>query len=258
MTAPDATTRFSSRVGDYVRFRPSYPANVVELLDVRGRDVADLGSGTGILTRLLLETGGAARVYAVEPNADMRAAAESALQGVGGFVSVDGTAEATTLPDAGVDLVTAAQAFHWFDVPRARAEALRILRPDGRAALVWNDRRTSSTPFLVAYEALLRRFGTDYAEVRHKNLGDDIVGSFFGGRDHMQHTTFANAQHFDFDGLAGRLLSSSYAPQAGHPSHAPMMNELRAVFDRYAGPDGRVTFEYDVRVFYGSMHRTHG
>ena len=166
--ASDPTARFTSRVDDYVRARPGYPPEVVRLLETEcalgpGKSVADVGSGTGILTRDLLETG--ATVYAVEPNAAMREAAEAALEPLSppgergrgeGFVSLAATAEATTLPDAAVDLVIAAQAFHWFDRDAARQEFSRILREPRWVALVWNERAESGTPFLEGYETLLR------------------------------------------------------------------------------------------------------
>jgi SAM-dependent methyltransferase len=249
----DSTRRFSSRVDNYVRYRPGYPAAVVDLLVAEcglrpGALVADVGSGTGLLTELFLKAG--ATMYAVEPNPEMRAAGERLLGGYAGFTSVDGTAEATTLPDASVDFVTAGQAFHWFDHARARAEFARILRPAGWAALVWNERR-SSTSFLVAYEQLLRDYALDYAAVDHRQIGAAEIAAFFTpGRYKV--ATFDNRQHFDFEGLRGRLLSSSYAPEAGHPRHAPMLGALRALFDAHQ-VDGVVAFEYDTNVYYGRL-----
>ena len=165
----NSTERFSSRVENYVKYRPSYPAAVLQLLSMRcGLDatstVADVGSGTGILTELLLETG--AEVFAVEPNREMRAAAEKLLSDYGRFRSVDGTAEATTLQAACVDLVTASQAFHWFDVQKSRRELGRILRPRAWVALIWNERPMVAVPLLDEYDALLRRHAPDYDRVR--------------------------------------------------------------------------------------------
>jgi ubiquinone/menaquinone biosynthesis C-methylase UbiE len=165
----DPPGRFSDRVEDYVRFRPSYPAAVIELLRAEvgvgpGCTVADVGSGTGILTALLLESG--SRVIAVEPNPAMRGAAEESLATHPRFVSVEGSAEATGLDDSSVDGITVAQAFHWFRVDDTAREFARILHPGGWVALIWNSRPLSGSPFLCAYESFLEEWGTDYTAVR--------------------------------------------------------------------------------------------
>ncbi len=177
MPVRDATQRFSSRVSNYVRYRPGYPSAVLELLkhDCRltpSAVIADVASGTGIFTRLLLENGN--RVFAVEPNPEMRQAAEELLAGFPKFTSVSGSAEATTLAEHGVDFVTAAQAAHWFDREKARREFVRILKPGGWAVLLWNERLTDTTPFLRDYEKLLLTFATDYQEVRHERTTGEI------------------------------------------------------------------------------------
>lgn len=250
----DPTKRFSSRVENYVKYRPGYPPDVLGLLRDKcgltsAATVADVGSGTGILTDLLLQHGN--KVFAVEPNRDMRAAAELRLSGHANFTSVAGTAEATTLPDHSVELITAGQAFHWFDRARTRREFLRILKPGGYVALIWNDRKTDSTPFLKAYEQLLQTFARDYANVDHKLIDAKVIGSFFGACKFGQ-ASFPNRQTFDFEGLRGRLESSSYAPEAGHSKHAPMLKNLQAIFDAYQF-DGKVTFEYDTVVYFGRL-----
>jgi SAM-dependent methyltransferase len=248
-----ATTRFSDRVENYVRYRPGYPAGVLDLLrrdcGLRPEHVfADIASGTGIFTRLLLENGNF--VFAVEPNAEMRETGSEQLRAFPRVKSVAGTAEATTLESASVDFVTAAQAAHWFDLPRARAEFVRILRPDGWCILIWNERRTSSTPFLRAYEKLLLAYGTDYKEVRHEHTTATIHEFFAPSR--YDERVFDLRQQFDYEGLAGRLLSSSYAPLHGHPNYVPMMQELERLFRDHAEHD-KVEFEYDTRVFYGHL-----
>jgi SAM-dependent methyltransferase len=250
----DPTRRFSNRVDDYIRYRPHYPAALIELLvqeaglTERSR-VADIGSGTGILTEPLLETG--ATVYAIEPNREMREAAEELLYGHRKFISVDATAEATTLFDGGIDLVVAAQAFHWFDIARARAEFSRILRPGGLAALVWNVRRIDSTPFLRGYEELLRRHAPEYALVGHQERGEEDIATFFDPARYAV-ATMENIQEFDYDGLRGRLLSSSYAPAPGSPGHEPMIEALRDLFEKDQ-KNGKVSFEYDTKVYYGRL-----
>jgi len=256
MTAgpPDPTSRFSDRVQDYVRWRPGYPPAVVEALR---RDlglqpshvVADVGSGTGILSRLLLENGNV--VYGVEPNREMAAVAEADLAHTGRFHSVDGRAEATTLGEGSVDLITAGQAFHWFKVPESRAEFGRILRPGGGVALVWNLRRLDSTPFLRDYETFLRRWSNDYEEVSEKYAKPESLRALFGPAG-WRERRFDSAQHFDLEGLRGRLLSSSYTPREGDPRRAEMLAALPAVFDAHAR-DGRVAFEYDTRMFLGVL-----
>ena len=251
--SPPPTARFSDRVEDYVRFRPGYPPQVLELLRAEcglrpSHVIADIASGPGAFTRLLLENGN--RVYAVEPNAEMREAGDRLLQCFSRLVSVAGTAEATTLPSASVDFVTAAQAAHWFERSRSRAEFIRILRPGGWCVLIWNERRTAATSFLRDYEQLLLTYGTDYQEVRHERTSNAIY-EFFAPATHRE-SAFDLSQHFDFEGLSGRLLSSSYAPLAGHPSHRAMMQELKRIFDAHA-QDGIVEFQYSTRVFYGKL-----
>ena len=252
MTKPP-TARFSDRVEDYVRYRPGYPPEVLDLLRVecglRPRHiVADIASGTGMFTRLLLENGNS--VFAVEPNTEMREMGVRQLESYNRLVSVAGTAEETTLGSAAVDFVTAAQAAHWFDLPRARAEFARILRPEGWCVLIWNERCTETTPFLRDYEQLLLTYGTDYKEVRHERT-TAIIHEFFAPAPY-QERVFDLRQRFDYDGTAGRLLSSSYAPLEGHPSHVPMMQELKRIFRAHAS-DNVVEFEYNTRVYYGHL-----
>jgi SAM-dependent methyltransferase len=249
----DPTERFGDRVDDYVRYRPGYPEQLIGLLRSEcglgsGRDVADIGSGTGKLTELLLATG--ARVFAVEPNGGMRQAAERLLGRVPGFVSIGGRAEATGLPAASVDLVTAAQAFHWFDQAAARTEFRRILRPGGVAALVWNERDDAASAFLRDYEDCLRRFSVDYGEVDHRHAASrEHIASFFapGG---FREAEFPNRQDLDLDGLRGRYLSTSYALPRGHPRFDEVMTALADLF-RHHQQDGAVCFVHRTRVYHG-------
>jgi SAM-dependent methyltransferase len=251
MIQVDSINRFSSRVDTYVRFRPSYPGQIIETLErdcgfTRNSIVADIASGTGIFTKLLLEHGN--RVFGVEPNAEMRRAGEEFLAGYPNFTSVTGTAEATTLPSSSVNFVTAAQAGHWFDRQKSRQEFRRILKSGGWAVLVWNERKTDSTPFLREYEDLLLRYGTDYREVRHEHT---VVAEFFDPLP-FQERTFDLQQVFGYGGVEGRLLSSSYAPGPGQPNHAPMLHDLRGIFDRHQ-QGGKVSIEYATRMFYGQL-----
>ena len=250
----DPTQRFSSRVTNYVKYRPSYPAAIIDLLAAEcglmpDSIVADIGSGTGLLSELFLKAG--QRVWGIEPNREMREAGEQLLRGYDRFVSIAATAEATTLPDHSVDFITAGQAFHWFDRERAGAEFARILKPQGWLVLIWNERRVDSTPFLRAYEQLLRTYSTDYAQVDHKQVDLDVIQVAFPTVA-FNTRSFDNRQRFDFAGVQGRLLSSSYAPEAGHPNHAPMLAELASIFDAYQ-QHGEIVFEYDTRVYYGQL-----
>jgi SAM-dependent methyltransferase len=254
MPAANATTRFSDRVADYVKYRPTYPIEILDLLAARcgltpDSVVADIGSGTGILTKLFLENGNP--VIGVEPNKEMREAGEHFLSEYGRFTSIDASADATRLPAGAIDLIVVGQAFHWFDRDKTRKEFLRILNPDGVVALLWNDRRTDATTFLRDYEAMLHQYGTDYAEINHKNVQDKTVfAPFFGGA--FFEASFDNVQRFDFEGLMGRLHSSSYVPAKNHPNYAPLAKRAREIFDSNQ-IDGYVAFEYDTRVYYGHM-----
>jgi SAM-dependent methyltransferase len=251
----NSTTRFSSRVEAYVKYRPGYPAGMYELFrkDMSlgpASIVADVGSGTGISAETLLIDG--CTVYCVEPNADMRGAAERMLGKYPGFRSINGTGEQTTLLGSSVDLAFCAQAFHWLDHQRAADEFRRIVRPGGFIVIAWNKRRSNTSPFLSEYDQLLVRYGTDYTKVAHDKspltLGDfeRLAGVPF------QRAAFANEQRFDLEGLRGRVASSSYTPLPGEPGYAELYTGLDKLFGRYAS-DGQVVFEYETEVFIGRM-----
>ena len=249
-----STERFTTRVENYVKYRPGYPPAVLDLLRAEcgltpASVIADIGSGTGILTRMFLENGN--RVYGIEPNQAMREAGEQLLTGYPGFVSVAATAEETTLPDQSVDFITAGQAFHWFDLARTRPEFARILKPGGWLVLIWNSRRVASTTSLAEYEQFLKTYGTDYGNVNHTNLNRDDFQAFYNPGSYRL-THFDNQQVFDFEGLKGRFLSASYAPEPDHPNFEPMLADLRRLFDAHQ-VDGVVTIEYDTEVFYGQL-----
>lgn len=241
-------------MADYAAHRPSYPPEVIDLLAREGvlrpgDVVADVGSGTGLLTVLLLANGNT--VHAVEPNAAMAEEARARLSGNARFHAVAGRAEATGLPDASCDVVTAAQAFHWFDIDATRRELRRILRPRGPVVLVWNIRRTDSTAFLREYEDLLQRVAIDYKKISAGWADEQAITRFFAPSS-FEVRALEYRQVFGFDGLRGRLLSSSYAPPAGHPRHEPMLAELQRIFDRHQR-DGKVAFDYDTQVYWGRL-----
>ncbi|NQX57967.1 class I SAM-dependent methyltransferase [Paenibacillus qinlingensis] len=246
--------RFSNRVDSYVKYRPSYPKEAIDYLyDIIGLnlncEVADIGAGTGIFSELLLERG--SNVTAVEPNQEMREAAVKKLGGEQNFRVVSGSAEMTGLPNKSVDFIVCAQAFHWFDRNATQSEFKRILKSGGKVVLIWNSRLTHGTPFREEYDRLLHTFGTDYKKVNHKNISNETLVSFFKLGE-MQEARFTNGQKFDFEGLSGRLLSSSYSPVLGDPSYEIMMKELRNLFEQNK-QNGSVFIEYETQVFWGEV-----
>jgi len=252
MTFADPKQRFSDRVADYVRYRPSYPTALLDLLRTEcslrpGHVIADIGSGTGFLSELFLKNGN--RVYGIEPNEAMRRAGEEYLASYDGFSSIEGSAEATTLDDSSIDFVTAGQSFHWFEPDSARREFVRILKSGGWMVIAWNDRRMDEAPFTRAYENLLDRFGIDYKQVKDSYPEADRITYFlstFSQRD------LPNFQVLDWDSLRGRLRSSSFTPTEGHPTFAPMMDELRKLFDAWQ-QDGQVRMDYFTRIYFGHL-----
>ncbi len=253
MPIVDGTSRFSSRVDNYLRFRPGYPREIIQLLRDEcgfnsGTVVADIAFGTGLFTRLLLEQG--SRVFGVEPNPEMRRAGEEFLSGFPNFISVSGTAEHTSLPDHSIDIVTAAQAAHWFNVSAARIEFARILKAGGWLVLVWNDRQLDTNDFQRQYEQLVVKYGTDYEEIRQEGAMLAVQKLFENSS--YQTREFEYEQNFDYRGLEGRLLSSSYIPQPGHENHLPMLRKLRKIFDQRQ-INGKISFAYTTRVYYGQL-----
>lgn len=245
---PDPIGRFTGRAENYARYRPGYPAAVLDCLREEfgltpDAIVADVGSGTGILTGLFLRNGN--RVYAVEPNDAMRRMAEESLAGRPGFVSINGRAEATTLPDAAVDFIVVGQAFHWFEPVAAGWEFRRILRPGGPVVLVWNTRRPDGG-FMDDYDVWLD-------SLRAKRVGhteETDIATFFGGR--VERRAFPNEVVRDWDSVQGGFLSASYAPRPDDPDYEPAIAHLRALFDRYQR-DGAVTFPYETEVYVGRL-----
>jgi len=244
------TERFSDRVKDYVKFRPSYPSELFDYLEktcgVKGKRIADVGSGTGISTRLLLERG--AIVDAVEPNQKMREAAETEFTGIANFHSHNGTAEATTLPDRSIDLITCAQAFHWFDPVATRMEFDRILKSGGKTALIWND-VDQEDDFGAAYE----KFKTTYSDLSLQNVRDieakldETLPQFFKT---FEEKIFRNYQELDVEGLLGRYFSSSYAPREGDPKKEKIAQSLRDLFTRFQS-NGVVRLSYRTELYLG-------
>ena len=254
MDFADSTSRFSSRVESYRLHRPAYPTAIVDLLATecglsKNSLVADVAAGTGLLTEIFLERG--YRVVAIEPNLQMHGACATLTSHYPKLACVEGTAEATSLEDASVDLITVGQAMHWFDLKLTRNEFVRILKPGRWCAVLYNHRRLAGDTFHEGYEQILIEHGTDYAKVRDSHLDEDRLAAFFAPNA-MRSVTFENAQHLTHEGLMGRVLSSSYIPQPGHPRYDEMS---RAAADLFAQNevDGKVRMEYDCVVCYGQL-----
>lgn len=246
----DQTRRFSNRVSDYILYRPQYPIGLIPLLEKKigltsQAVVADVGSGTGISSIPFLNNGNV--VYAVEPNLEMREAAEEIHQDDSNFKSINGTAEATTLPNASVDLIFSGQAFHWFDLERAKIEWQSILKPDGHIVLCWNQ-RNDKTPFLSDYEAILKQHISSYRDVQHRNITNEKIQAFLEPRKLKVHV-LPNYQKFDLQGLKGRLMSSSYCPVAGK-EHDLLMSAMEQLFQKHH-QQNKITFDYETYVYIG-------
>lgn len=252
-TFMDSTKRFSNRVEAYVKYRPGYPVSVLAYLQEHfglapGGQVADIGAGTGISAALFLQAG--YPVFAVEPNEEMLAKARELLGKSPGFHAVPGTAENTTLAADSVDAIIAGQAFHWFNAEKSKAEFKRILKEDGLVALIWNERKVASA-FETDYEALITKYATDYVKVDHRNIDTGNIAAFFAPMP-VQLKIFPNEQVFDFNGLKGRLLSSSYMPLAHEKGYDHMIADLKQLFDRYQENDS-ITISYDTKVYAGRL-----
>lgn len=250
---PNSVERFSNRVENYVKYRPDYPREIIAFLETNcglahETVIADVGCGTGISSRLFLEN--CNRVIGVEPNAAMRAAAIGYLAEFSDFTPVDGTSDATNLADNSVDMIVAAQAFHWFDAEKTRAEFKRILKPGGWIFLLWNERQLDTTPFLIDYEAFLEKYAYDYGTVRHENIKKQELDDFF--QKEYGSAVFQNVQIFDFEGLKGRMLSSSYMPNESDVVFDTMIEELRSLFAKHA-ENGRIKVFYDTRGYYSQV-----
>lgn len=249
----DPAKRFSNRVENYIKFRPSYPIEILAFLKKEinlssSFIIADIGSGTGILSKIFLENGN--KVYCVEPNPGMRSAAEAQLKSYDNFISVNAFAENNSLKNQSIDLILAGQAFHWFDIEKSKKEFKRILKPNGFAALIWNTRKNDESEFLSSYEKLLLKYSIDCKNVDHKNVNEDVLKSFFNS---YKKKVFFNSQKLDFNGLKGRLLSSSYSPTEKYPVFNSMMEELKRIFEANQ-KNGSVEFIYDTELFFGELY----
>lgn len=245
--------RFSNRVENYIKYRPHYPNEIIKFLSEECgltalSIVADIGSGPGISCENFIENGNT--VYAVEPNDEMRKAAENIFSGSENFISITGTAEATTLETSIVDFIIAGQAFHWFEKENCKIEFKRILKEEGYVVLMWND-KISSNDFMESYYNLIKKYGADYEKINHANVDDEIIGRFFSPNK-FEKKYFAHKHPLDYEGLEGRLLSSSYIPLEGEKFNE-MIEELKNIFEKYNN-DGKVDMDYETILYYGTLN----
>jgi SAM-dependent methyltransferase len=242
------TERFTDRSDDYVRYRPSYPREAIDVITAgltANAAAADVGAGTGISARLLAHRG--LSVVAVEPNKAMRDVAEAHP----GVAYRDGTAENTGLDAGTMDLVLSAQAFHWFRADAALREFARILRPEGRLALMWN-RRTEDDPFTAGYRAAILEVGGDSA-VERMDFDPAMIeatGLFSAAR----RFAFPFRQALDLRGLIGRAMSASYVPKTG-PGADKVKALLRALHAKYGDGEGMVNLIYTTEVYLAEARR---
>ncbi|MCX7833564.1 MAG: class I SAM-dependent methyltransferase [Ignavibacteria bacterium] len=245
--------RFNNRVNYYLKYRPSYPAKIIDILKEEigfneTFDIADIGSGTGLLSKLFVNLGNI--VYGVEPNDEMREAAEKIFSENYNFISIKGTAENTTLANECVDLITAAQSFHWFNTEQAKNEFKRILRKNGYVVIIFNVRK-NNTPFMKAYNNLQENMNSDYKQVRLENVKRKHISEFFNGKKFIERH-LENSQELDFPSLKGRLLSCSYVPLTGQENKR-VIKELKSIFDKY-NKKNKVTIEYQTKIYIGKLH----
>jgi len=251
----DSISRFTRTVENYVKYRPSYPFAVVEFLQracqlTDTTVIADVASGTGFLAEIFLKNGN--QVIGVEPNTDMRKAGQHFLRNYPRFTSVPATAEATTLESHSIDMITVGQAFHWFDQEKTRQEFERILKPEGWVILVWNSPR-KKTPFMIANERIWLNYLAPATTSETDGQAIEAGLRIWYSPGVVNFESFDNSQVVDFDGLRGRILSSSYSPAPEHPKYQPMLDELEAIF-RAHQVNGKVAIEYECRVCYGQFH----
>lgn len=254
MNTNDSTKRFSDRVENYSKYRPKYPKEIIQKLQdkkilTKQKIIADIGSGTGIFSQLLLDAG--CKVIGIEPNKEMRVASQKILKNYKHFTSVNGQAENTTLQKNSIDVITSAQAFHWFDLKETRKEFLRILKPAGYLIIIWNERLINEIPFQKDYDSLLKSYCPDYNTPSSQKVTLEQIQEFFGNKN-LELFICSNFQVLNFESFKGRLESSSYCLTKADSKYRILMKELRKLFDKYQ-KKGQVTLEYKTKMYFGQM-----
>lgn len=250
----ESTKKFTGKADIYSKYRPSYPKEYINyLISANSLSstsvIADIGSGTGILSGQLLEK--RLEVICVEPNADMRTLAENQLKGFSRYLSVNGSAEDTTLQEKSIDLITVAQAFHWFDKERFKAECRRILKQNSKIALVWNSRDFSSE--IIQENALICKKMCPSFNGFSGGMEEspEIIQGFYGDGN-FEIITFQNDLQLDLDGFIGRNLSSSYAPKSTDVNYDAFISALTDLFDKYS-ENNMITMPNNTRSYLGCV-----
>lgn len=247
--------RFSDKAQKYELYRPTYTEDslfkILEICNLYPSaeiEVADIGSGTGKFTGLLLDAG--FLVNAIEPNEQMRKIAESKFQNYPNFISINQTAENTSLEDNSISLITVAQAFHYFDLEKTKKEFMRILKPDGKVVLLWNFRLRESK-FIQEYEKLIYNLYSSEITPTHAqdNMTERVFEKFF---TNYQMVNLSNKQEFDFDGLWGRTLSNNHMPKENEPEYKWLYDEVKKLFEKYE-KNGKVQFDYRTQIVVGDF-----
>ena len=251
----NSTKRFSERVENYLKYRPDYPSFLIKVLEnelnfKKDFILADIGSGTGILSKLFLDYGN--QVFCVEPNNEMRSAADNILSEYANYQSINGTAEETTLETDSIDLIVAGQSYHWFNNSKAKKEFKRILKPNLSTVLIWNSRKKDNNEFSSEYESLINNFSIDYKQVGHYNINDHDLNSFFN-KEGYKKVVLENHQILDYDGLKGRLFSSSYMPNQNEKIAKTIMVKLKEIYNHHQ-KDGTISIDYNTEIFIGKIH----
>ena len=252
----DTKNRFSEKVENYVKYRPHYPKKLIEFMemhDILKKDyvIADVGAGTGKFTELLLQSG--YTVNAIEPNRPMLKACKEIYGKYSNLKCIEGSSDVTTLADNSVDLITTAQAFHWFEIEDTKTEWERILKPNKYVALIWNSRLKGekTTPFQRQYEEFVKKYGKEYTRMQENFRVQEKIDILFKKNGYLEfHTPYS--QTFNFGSLMGRALSSSYMPQPRDKLYPKMVEALKALFENHQ-VENQVSIEYDTELIYGKL-----
>lgn len=248
------TDKFSGKADVYSKSRPSYPNEYIDYLFSANSlnetsKVADIGSGTGILSRQLLKRG--LNVITVEPNDDMRRKAEQDLNEFEHFISIKASAEETTLPDKNLDLVIAAQAFHWFDQEKFKCECKRILKKDAKVALVWNS-RDSSNPLIIENAEIFKKYCPSFYGFSGGIGEDEEIFTRFYREGKYEYKRFPNDITLDFNGFLGRNLSASYSLKPEDKDYQLFMEAITDLFEKYNN-GGKIVMPNYTRSYLGHV-----